>query len=85
MRSMLKGIGTTALFLLWSLTADAAALRVAPTTVELMAPDSAVGRARVRQGDTAPGTSLRKISPTFHEPSLICTARYKAASKSTVL
>ncbi|WP_324764861.1 molecular chaperone (plasmid) [Sinorhizobium meliloti] len=41
MRSMLKGIGTTALFLLWSLTADAAALRVAPTTVELMAPDSA--------------------------------------------
>lgn len=41
MRSMLKGIGATVFLLLWSLAADAASLRVAPTTVELLAPDSA--------------------------------------------
>jgi fimbrial chaperone protein len=41
MRSMLKSIGAAALLSLWGLTANAASLRVAPTTVELMAPDSA--------------------------------------------
>jgi fimbrial chaperone protein len=41
MRSMLKGIGTAVLFSLSVLAAEAASLRVSPTTVERIAPDSA--------------------------------------------
>lgn len=41
MRSMLKGIGAGALLLALATFADAASLRVAPTTVEMIAPDSA--------------------------------------------
>jgi len=41
MHSMLKGIGAATLLLLGSLTAGATSLRVAPTTIELLAPDSA--------------------------------------------
>ncbi|MEJ5020883.1 molecular chaperone [Ochrobactrum vermis] len=41
MRSMLKSIAAAALLLLGSISAHAASLRLAPTTVELLAPDSA--------------------------------------------
>lgn len=41
MRSMLQGIGVAVSILLSGVPAEAASLRVAPTTVELIAPDSA--------------------------------------------
>lgn len=41
MRSMLRSIGAVIFLSLWAMGADAASLRVAPTTVELIAPDSA--------------------------------------------
>lgn len=41
MRSMLSSISVVALLLLWGQPAAAVSLRVAPTTVELIAPDSA--------------------------------------------